>query len=478
MHWLQQKIRERAFPSQFYAITAPVDYVLLVGNRGGGKTEAMLMTYLDNVGLGYGSDYKGIIFRNEYKYLSEVKERSVKLFNDILPIGYATFHESQSKWTFKDGEKLFLHHAYKESQYPTYHGHQYPFIGFDELTQYPDLKFWEIIKSTNRAALPHIPKKMFATMNPDGPNHNRIKNNFINMADYNHIYTIDRKKYINIFSSFIENKFILNQKDYLETLLAIKDINRRKAWTLGSWDITSGGIIDDIWNRRIHTFNLDGTADDPKKPMFTLDKTLGDKTRYYCVLDWGSARPYAVCFFAVINDTLKFRTKGLIKGDILLLTEIYGTKGEGTNEGLNKHPKDVQEEILKKIENKGYDFYKFKFIADSQIFQQHGIPSIASEMDRINWEPAVKGKDSRKHGLALLRQYLSGAIPDKYGVREKPGLFVNATCRHWISTVVPLPRDKNDREDAATDGEDHLYDCTRYLLQSDFKTASLKMIDF
>jgi hypothetical protein len=30
--------------------------------------------------------------------------------------------------------------------------------------------------------------------------------------------------------------------------MAIKDPNRRKAWVEGSWDVTSGGRFDHLWN--------------------------------------------------------------------------------------------------------------------------------------------------------------------------------------------------------------------------------------
>lgn len=466
---LQKRIKERLFPSQLSAYLAPTDVVFFSGNRGGGKTDCILYCFLKHIGQGHGKDYKGIIFRTEYKDLAEIKDRANDIFLDLLP-NDAIFKKSDSVWEFTWGEKLYIHHAYKTTDYRKYHGHQLPFIGFDEMTMYPDLSFYDLIRTTNRSKFETTPKKIIIACNPYGPNHNRLKSRFIDKADYNEIYYEDKKSYVNIFSSFFENPYILKQEDYIQTLLSDKNTHRKRAWVAGDWNITSGGVIDDLWTRRFHTFDLYNDS---------LFVSHPDSIKYYCILDWGSARPFAVCFFALINDLVKLEDYSFNKGDILLLSEIYGTKGEGTNEGLNLSPEKVQERILKYIENRRYPFHTMKFIADSQIFQQHGIPSIASHMNKIPWESAVKGKDSRTHGLTLFRQYLAGSIPNKYGVREQPGFFVNKKCKHWINTVVKLPRDPNNPEDAMSENvEDHLYDCTRYLLQSDFKQIPLKMLNF
>lgn len=53
-----------------------------------------------------------------------------------------------------------------------------------------------------------------------------------------------------IHGSFKENPYLDPQ--YIATLMAIKDPNRRKAWVEGSWDVTSGGRFDHLWNEALH----------------------------------------------------------------------------------------------------------------------------------------------------------------------------------------------------------------------------------
>lgn len=55
--------------SQHRFMTCPFYEVLLEGNRGGGKTDALLMDFAQMVGRGYGEDWRGVIFRLTYPQL-------------------------------------------------------------------------------------------------------------------------------------------------------------------------------------------------------------------------------------------------------------------------------------------------------------------------------------------------------------------------------------------------------------------------
>ena len=459
MQAFHYKILEKLFFSQFAVYQSDADVVFLHGNRGGGKTDSILYSFLKNVGMGYGSEYKGIFYRREYKDLHEVKQRAYDIFkyDNLLPPGYAKYNKKDDVWIFRDGEKLFLHHGYKPEDYSKYHGWQLPFIGFDEKSLYPNLDFYHLIKSTNRAKHKHIPKKIIIATNPYGPCHNRLKMNFIDKAEDGVEYIVDRKKHVNISSLFSENKYIFEQKGYIDQLLSDPNTSRRKAWVKGDWDIVSGCIIDDIWKRRFHVPDRQYIPSNPKEN--------GD---LYCILDWGSARPFAVLFIYKLKNHVTFNDKHYKAGDSFIVSEIYGAKPGYENEGLHLTPEKVENKILERINWINWDFSKINFIADSQIFQDHGIPSIASHFKRINWESALKGKGSREHGLQILRELLLNSIPDKYNIRENPGLFITNNCNEWIRTVVSLPRSENNPEDAASvNVEDHLYDCTRYYLQQE-----------
>ena len=50
-----------------------------------------------------------------------------------------------------------------------------------------------------------------------------------------------------IFGSYKENRYL--SPEYVLELESIKDENKRRAWLEGDWDITSGGMFDDVWER-------------------------------------------------------------------------------------------------------------------------------------------------------------------------------------------------------------------------------------
>ena len=71
--------------SQTRFLSCPIFEVLLSGNRGGGKTDALLMDYAQFVGKGYGEAWRGILFRETYPNLQDVIAKSLKWFKRIFP---------------------------------------------------------------------------------------------------------------------------------------------------------------------------------------------------------------------------------------------------------------------------------------------------------------------------------------------------------------------------------------------------------
>ena len=68
--------------SQEAFMSCPAEEVLIDGNRGGGKTDVLLMDYLQHVGQGYGEAWRGILFREEYTQLTDVINKSLKWIRD------------------------------------------------------------------------------------------------------------------------------------------------------------------------------------------------------------------------------------------------------------------------------------------------------------------------------------------------------------------------------------------------------------
>jgi hypothetical protein len=80
----------------------------------------------------------------------------------------------------------------------------------------------------------------------------------------------------------------------------------------------------------------------------------------------------------------------------------------------------------------------------------------------VTWERADKAPGSRRQGWQQVRELLRGAVPDATGRRERPGLFVSASCAQFLRTVPTLPRDERNPDDVDTNAEDHIADELRY----------------
>ena len=71
--------------SQELFLSCPIYECLYEGTRGPGKTDALLMDFAQFVGRGYETEWKGILFRREYKEFDDLVEKSRRWFPKIFP---------------------------------------------------------------------------------------------------------------------------------------------------------------------------------------------------------------------------------------------------------------------------------------------------------------------------------------------------------------------------------------------------------
>lgn len=466
--------------------STPIFEVLFEGTRGGGKTDCLLMSFCMHVGKGFGAGWKGILFRQTYKQLTDVISKTKKWIPQIWP--EAKFNNSEHVWTFPDGEQLLLRQFAKPDDYWNYHGHEYPWIGWEELCNWPWDDGYKRMFSCCRSSTKGMPRMVRATTNPYGPGHNWVKHRFKpnthNMIVQKNCVDDEGNQEpprLSIHSHIDENIALLEaDPEYKQKIAAsARNAAEKKAWLEGSWDIVAGGMFDDVW--------------DPKYNVITPFE-IPERWKITRAFDWGSSRPFSVGWWAISNGEDVQLSDGnwrsTVRGDVFRVNEWYGCTGK-PNEGLDLLATDISEGIIERELRWGWRRQHDAWcrvrggVADSQIFAAENGNCIAVDMKmrvRMNdgfrypgivWTPADKRPGSRATGWVQMRQMLKGAHPnikqmngqERLYPRERPGMFIFEHCRSFINTVPVLPRDEKDPDDVNTDAEDHIADETRYLVR-------------
>jgi hypothetical protein len=441
--------------AQVSFLTCPIFEVLLEGNRGGGKTDALLMDFAQHVGLGYGAAWRGILFRREYKELGDVVAKSKKWFRLIFPT--ARFLESQAdyKWRWPTGEELLFRTAKRLDDYWSYHGHEYPWIGWEELTNWGSPDLYEQMKSVCRSSSAKVPRKYRATTNPFGPGHSWVKKRFIDPGPAG---CIIRDKQGNlrtrVHSDLNQNRVLLSaDPNYRSNIAANSNEAQRKAWLEGSWDIVSGGMFTDIWDRAVHVL-----------PRFQVPSSW----RIDRSFDWGSSSPFAVIWWAESDGTdLKMpngQTMRTVRGDLFAIHEWYGWNGK-PNEGLRLLATEVAKGILKREQEMGLLGRVKAGPADNQIYQRMNGMCLADDMKAagVTWIESDKSPGSRASGWEAMRIRLAQSKPEKPGLpRERPGMFLCDTCRHGINQISTTALHETKQDEIHETAEDHWLDAARY----------------
>ncbi len=72
--WAPQEGSQTAF------MECPLFECLYEGNRGPGKTDALIMDFGQHCGLGYGPEWRGVLFRQTYPQLADIVAKTKKWF--------------------------------------------------------------------------------------------------------------------------------------------------------------------------------------------------------------------------------------------------------------------------------------------------------------------------------------------------------------------------------------------------------------
>lgn len=467
--------------SQSFFLTCPVFECLYEGTRGPGKTDTLLMDFVQHVGQGYGADWKGILFRREYKELADVIKKSKKWFFKTFPSAKFLASQSELKWVFPDGEQLLFRHAKKEDDYWDYHGHEYPWIGWEELTLWESEALYDTMKSVCRSSNPDVPRKYRATANPWGQGHHWVKKRFVDSVPAGTIvYDEQGRKRTRVTGYIFENKYLIeNDQTYILNVFGQKDENKRSAWAFADWDIAAGGFFSDFWNEKRHVL-----------PNFKVPESWQLRASF----DWGSAKPASLGIWAITDGTQP-EAEGLPhfpRGSVIRIDELYTVEYDrngqpNANVGLEWSNNKLGKEVAKRLKKwEAIQNTRFRgSVADPSIWTEDGGDSIYSQMVGKRAKDGQKATgaraedytlhferadNSREAGWGKMKEMLEESDKSR---AESPGLWVMKRCSNFIRTVPVLPRDGKNPDDLDTEAEDHIADEARYFVMSTNKERSI-----
>ncbi len=429
-------------------LECPIFEVFYGGARGGGKTESSIGDWLQHSSA-YGEGAIGIFFRRKLVQLAEVIARTKQIFPKLG----AKYNEQQKTWTMANGARLKFAYLEKDSDAEEYQGHNYTRIYIEELTNFPSPSPVDKLRATLRSGT-GVPTGMRLTGNPGGPGHNWVKKRYIdpNPKGYQVIteatdVEIDGvKQTVSLDRVFIPSKIgdnqllMRNDPTYILRLRQSGSEALVKAWLEGNWDIVDGAFFDE-WDERLHV--LDSGLILPR---------LSPQLLRFRAFDWGSARPFSVGWYALVDTPLETSSFAIPKGALIKYREWYGATGP--NKGLKMTADLVAQGIVERERGERIRYG----VADPAIFIRDGGPSIGETMaiHRCSWRRA---DNKRKAGAEQLRQRLVG----EDGI---PLLYFLDCCEDTIRTLPVLQHDESDPEDVDTEAEDHAYDETRYAVMS------------
>ncbi len=437
--------------SQVAFITCPYWEVLYEGTRGPGKTDALIMDFIQNVGKGYGPAYRGIIFRESFPQLSDIISRTKKYYMQLFPNAKFLGSNGINKWVFPDGEELLFRHMKRADDYWNYHGHEYPWIGWEELTNWSTMECYESMKACNRCSIMGVPIKYRSTCNPWGAGHSWVKEYFINPAPpLTKIYNSSGQIRVRVHGHLRENRILMKaDPEYIKNLESIENMQKRMAWLEGSWDIAAGGFFEGIWDPYKHIIK-------PFKIPANWKYTIG--------LDWGSQKPASLGIWVKSDGSTLPDGRKYPRGSVIRVDEWYMVEKDSRGQTVpDRGLRLDNEKMAIGIYERTKDLNISQWIADPSIFRDQSGPSIFKQFNKIRRLPFKPADNERIPGWQSMIGLMSESKKDE---PEYPGLWVFNSCREWIRTVPILMRDERNVEDISTEAEDHIADETRYICQT------------
>lgn len=451
-------------PKQFEVLNSRATEILYGGAAYGGKSYLLRC-----IAIALCYDIPGLqvyLFRRTYPDLMANHMNGSMSFPEMLAPFVVTkqvvIKDGEIVWS--NGSKIHLCHCQHEKDVTKYLGSEIHVLLMDELTSFTEY-IYRFLRNRVRLGSRQIPDRwkhklplIVSGSNPGNIGHAWVKRSFIEMSAQGEIRKMPPTEG-GMLRQFIQSKAddnqigMKNDPGYMDRLSGLGSEALIRAMRDGDWDIVAGAAFEHL-SRDTHMIRA-----------FAIPEWWTKFTS----LDWGSAKPYSVGWYAVADDVvvLKGRNgetdKVIGKGSIIKYRELYGWNGR-PDEGCREESWEVARKI--KAMEPSDEVINYR-IADSAMWAEHDGPSIAERMmdaleaERASCPGMEQSRKDRKANYLEIRNRLSNSDG------ENPGFYIFETCHHFWRTVPELQLDQRDPEKGwDTAQEDHVIDQVGYALVS------------
>jgi hypothetical protein len=434
----------RGNPAQQALVQCPIFEVFFGGARGGGKTDGMLGEWVGHADR-YGKDAIGLMLRRTRTELIETIERSRAIYGLM---GW-TYNETDKMWRATNGARLRFAYLERDADAELYQGHNYTRLYIEEIGTFPSPAPIFKLMATLRSAA-GVPVGFRATGNPGGPGHQWVKARYIDPAPLgDKIIRDDVTGLERIFiPSKVDNNIHIDVEDYKRRLRASGSKELVAAWLDGDWSVTLGAFFG-CWDSKRHVVKA-----------FAVPK----EWLRFRSMDWGSASPFSVGWWAVVQDDWEIDERVLPRGCLVRYREWYGCKPGQPGVGVKTHAEQVGMSIAAREKDEKISYG----VLDPSAFAEDGGPSIAERLSRgsggkVYFRRADNTRVPRHGAMGGWDQLRARLVGDGEG---RPMIVTFHTCVDSIRTIPFLQHDPDRAEDIMTDSEDHAADEWRYACMS------------
>lgn len=226
-------IPQKPFNRQVKYLIYPSEELLYGGMAGGGKSSCLLMSALQyveekNIPEGHDKlDYNALIIRRTLEDLdmpNAIMDRAKQWLLPLEDKGLLIWKDQKKRFIFNSGATLTFRYLSHNKHLNSYQGAELQFVGFDELTQFPENQYNYLHSRLRKLEDSDIPIRMRGASNPGGIGHDWVKNRFVS----------DDSKLPFIPSSYLDNSY-LNQEEYSKQLDKLDELTRLQL-KFGDWD--------------------------------------------------------------------------------------------------------------------------------------------------------------------------------------------------------------------------------------------------